>query len=165
MPPSTFFPHLSNTLYQTLDWNASMEMKQVASNDQVRDFVIAGHGNLMKVKQMLAQDPSLLNAVHHWSETDTETAIQAAAQVGNNEIAEFLLEKGAPLEICTAAMLGNYNEVKMRIDRDPQQARAMGAHSIPLLPRCSLERKRRAGPVRLPARSVNWRKSCSAQWC
>lgn len=111
-----------------------MEMKHVASAERIRDFVIAGHGNLEKVRQMLAEDPALLNTAHHWSETDTETAIQAAAQVGNGRIAEFLLEKGAPLEICTAAMLGKYDEVRKRIDLDPQQASAVGAHSIPLLP-------------------------------
>jgi uncharacterized protein len=111
-----------------------MQMKQLPSTEQIRDFVIAGHGNLEKVKNMLAQDPSLLNASYHWSESDAETAIQAAAQVGNAEVAEFLLEKGAPLEICTAAMLNKYDEVRKRIDQDPQQAAALGAHSIPLLP-------------------------------
>lgn len=112
-----------------------MQTKQVSSSaEKIRDFVIAGHGNLEKVKQMLVEDPSLLNSANPWSETDRETAIQAAAQVGNVRIAEFLLEKGAPLEICTAAMLGRSDEVKSRIDRDPKQASAVGAHSIPLLP-------------------------------
>ncbi len=111
-----------------------MQAKQVASTEQTRDFVIAGHGNLDKVKQMLAADPSLLNSVYHWSESDTETAIQAAAQVGNARVAEFLLEKGAPLEICTAAMLGKFDEVRTRLNRDPAQASAVGSHSIPLLP-------------------------------
>jgi uncharacterized protein len=112
-----------------------MQTKQLSSsNEEIRDFVIAGHGNLKKVKDMLAEDPSLLNAAYQWSETDRETAIQGAAQVGNVKIAEFLLEQGAPLEICTAAMLGMLDKVKHRIDSDPKQASAVGAHSIPLLP-------------------------------
>jgi uncharacterized protein len=111
-----------------------MTRQRSSSTEEIRDFVIAGHGNLEKVKQMLAKDPSLVNAAYQWSETDSETAIQGAAQVGNIKIAEFLLEQGAPLGICTAAMLGRFDEVKHRIDRDPQQASAVGAHSIPLLP-------------------------------
>jgi ankyrin repeat protein len=100
---------------------------------QIRQFVIAGHGDLNRVKQMLADNPELLNAGYKWTDNDTETAVQAAAQVGNKPIAEFLLEKGAPLHICTAAMLGRRDEVERRIKLDPTQAKATGAHGIPLL--------------------------------
>ena len=104
------------------------------SPDQIREFVIAGHGNLQRVKEMLATSPKLLNAAHKWSERDSETAIQAAAQVGNMAIAEFLLEKGAPMEICTAAMLGRSDIVMNRLVADSSEALAVGAHGIPLLP-------------------------------
>ena len=119
-----------------------MQVKQqTASTEQIREFVIAGHGNFEKVRHMLAQDPTLLNVEYQWSENDRETAIQGAAQVGNVSVAEFLLEKGAPLEICTAAMLGRIDEVKRRINSDPQQASAVGAHHIPLLPHAVLSDK------------------------
>jgi len=36
--------------------------EQPPSTEQVREFVIAGHGNLEKVRQMLAENPKLLNA-------------------------------------------------------------------------------------------------------
>ncbi|HET8678747.1 MAG TPA: ankyrin repeat domain-containing protein, partial [bacterium] len=71
------------------------------STELVRDFVIAGHGDLKKVKAMLAQHPDLLNATYEWKPGDHETAIQAAAHVGNAAVAEHLLSRGAPLEICT----------------------------------------------------------------
>ena len=58
--------------------------------DEVREFVIAGHGNLAKVKQMLANHPSLLNMAHEWRPGDTETALQGAAHVGSREVAEYL---------------------------------------------------------------------------
>ncbi len=48
------------------------------SSDQLREFVIASHGDLGKVKQMLSQFPELLNAAYPRSEKDRETAIQAA---------------------------------------------------------------------------------------
>jgi len=104
------------------------------STEQIREFVIAGHGNLEKVRQMLAENPKLLNASYRWNENDTETAVQAAAQVGSANVAQFLLQQGAPLEICTAAMLGMRDEVERRLNDDPQNANAIGAHGIPLLP-------------------------------
>lgn len=108
--------------------------KQAATTGQIREFVIAGHGNLNKVKEMLTENPELLNVVYQWNENDRETAIQAAAQVGNSTIAEYLLEKGAALETCTVAMLGREAELKKRLDEKPDRIRDVGAHSIPLLP-------------------------------
>jgi uncharacterized protein len=104
------------------------------STELIREFVIAGHGNLDRVKQMLGENPLLLNASYQWNENDRETAIQAAAQVGSSQVARFLLEKGALLEICTAAMLGERDEVERRLKDDPRGANATGAHGIPLLP-------------------------------
>jgi uncharacterized protein len=108
--------------------------QQQPSTEQVREFVIAGHGNLEKVRQMLAENPKLLNASYQWNENDTETAIQAAAQVGSANVAEFLLKQGAPLEICTAAMLGMRDYLVRRLNAHPEEANATGAHGIPLLP-------------------------------
>src|SRR5712692_7309512 len=96
----------------------------------VRDFVIAGHMDLEKVKRMHQERPALLNAAYPWKENDHETAVQAAAQVGNVAIAEYLLSKGAPLEICTAAMLGRTDEVKRILSGNPQDINATGAHGI-----------------------------------
>jgi ankyrin repeat protein len=104
------------------------------STDLVREFVIAGHGNLDNVRKMLAEHPELLNEAYAWSEKDHETAIQGAAQVGNAPIAEFLLQKGAPLEICTAAMLGRKEELERRIRENPYNIESTGAHGIPILP-------------------------------
>ena len=102
--------------------------------DHIREFVIAAHGNLNKVREMFEKYPNLVNASYAWSESDRESAIQAAAQVGSVSVAEFLLTNGAPLEICTAAMLGRAEDVKSRLDDDPRNADAVGAHGIPLLP-------------------------------
>ena len=103
------------------------------STDLVREFVIAGHGNLEKVRMMLEENPGLLNAPYAWSENDHETAIQAAAQVGSVPVANYLLEKGAPLEICTAAMLGRKDDVENRIRDNHDNINSTGAHGIPLL--------------------------------
>jgi len=103
------------------------------STDLVREFVIAGHGNLEKVRMMLEENPRLLNAPYAWSENDHETAIQAAAQVGSVPVANYLLEKGAPLGICTAAMLGRKDDVENRIRDLHDNINSTGAHELPLL--------------------------------
>lgn len=102
--------------------------------ERIQEFVIAGHGNLDKVKAMLAETPELLGLAHQWRPGDTETALQGAAHVGNRAIAEYLLSLGAPLEITTAAMLGQLDRVREMLASDPKLAHYKGAHGIPLLP-------------------------------
>lgn len=109
--------------------------------ETVRDFVIAGHGNLEKVKAMLSENPELLTQAHQWRPGDFETAIQAAAHVGSQAIAEFLLEAGAPLQIWTALMLGKVDEVKQMLSENPELARVTSAHGIPMLPHAALSGK------------------------
>jgi len=106
---------------------------QSPSAEHIREFVIASHGDFEKVKQMLSQQPELLKAAYPWNENDRETPIQAAAQMGDVAIAEYLLEKGAPLEICTAAMLGRKDTVERFLAENPGLIQATGAHGIPLL--------------------------------
>lgn len=108
------------------------------SPDLVREFVIAGHGNLEKVKEMLARYPQLLNTANEWSPGDRESAVQAAAHVGSAHVAEYLLAQGAPVEICTAAMLGRREEIERMLAADPSLIRAKGAHGIPLLTHAAL---------------------------
>jgi len=119
-------------------------MSASITQEMVKDFVIAGHGNLPKVKEMLDQDPELLNMQYAWSETDSETAIQGAAQVGSVSVAEFLVSRGAPLSICTAAMLGREEVVQSLLKENPGRIREAGAHGIPLLTHAAL-----SGNVRL----------------
>jgi uncharacterized protein len=103
------------------------------SADQIKEFVIAGHGNLEKVKSMLELDSDLLEVKHPWSETDFESALQAASHVGNAAIAMYLLEKGANLEITTSAMLGNIPAIKTFLETNPSLIAATGGHGITLL--------------------------------
>lgn len=106
--------------------------------EEIRDFVIAGHGNLTKVRQLLAARPDYLNVAFEWGPGDTETALQGASHVGSREIAEFLLAQGAPIEICTAAMLGRQAEVERFLQYDPALIHSHGAHRIPLLTHAAL---------------------------
>ena len=102
-------------------------------SELIKNFVIAGHGNLEGVKTMLEAQPELLNASHEWRPNDFETALQAASHVGNREIALHLLERGAPPTITTAAMLGDVAALDECLTRDPSLIHSSGAHGIPLL--------------------------------
>lgn len=96
----------------------------------VGQFVGNAHGNFDVVKQMLKENPELLNAV--WEEFN-ETAIQAATQTGQREIVEYLLAQGAPMDICAAAMLGDEARVAEFLKQDPSLANAKGSHDWPVL--------------------------------
>jgi len=100
------------------------------SQDLVRDFVLAGHGNFDKVKAMLAEQPALLN--EKFVQND-ETALEAASHVGNRAIAEFLLGQGAPINLYTAAMLGQTAVVADLLRRDPAAAGRPGVHGMSAL--------------------------------
>ena len=108
------------------------------TTEQIRDFIIAAHGNLPRVREMLIKAPELVNVRYQWAENDSETAIQAAAQVGSAPVVEYLLAHGAPLDICTAAMLGRKDEVARMLEEDPALIDATGAHGIPLMPHAAL---------------------------
>lgn len=108
------------------------------SPERIREFVVAGHGDLKKVQTMLGETPELLNVAHEWRAGDTETAIQGAAHVGSRAIAEYLLTQGAPLEISTAAMLGDTPSVRRMLGENPTLAEYKSAHGIPLLPHAAL---------------------------
>ncbi len=100
------------------------------TQDEVREFVTAAHGDLPKLQALLAENPALVNARYEeWN----ETALEAASHMGRRQIAEYLLSQGAPLTICTAAMLGRAGQVADFLAADPTQTQAQGAHGIPVL--------------------------------
>ncbi len=115
-----------------------MTENNTPTTEQIRDFVVAAHGNLPRVRELLAEYPGILNARYQWAENDSETAIQAAAQAGSTNVAEYLLARGAPLEICTAAMLGQKDDVRQMLDEDPDLIKARGAHGISLMAHAAL---------------------------
>ena len=102
------------------------------ADELVREFVGAGHGNLEKVKSMLAEHPGLLNATWDWGGGDWESAIGGAGHMGRADIAGYLIEQGARVDIFVAAMLGQLDVVKGMIAAMPAQAKAKGPHGISL---------------------------------
>lgn len=103
------------------------------SIELVKEFVIAGHGNMDKTKSMLQETPDLLNASYNWKEWDWEDAVGGAGHVGSRELAIYLLEQGARPTVCIAAMLGKIEVVKAFITTFPQMKDAVGPHRISLM--------------------------------
>jgi hypothetical protein len=91
------------------------------------------HGNLERVKELLAQQPMLINACWDWGGGDFETALGAAGHMGRKDIANFLLDHGARLDVFAAAMLGKLDFVKAAMESFPGAKNIPGPHGIPLI--------------------------------
>lgn len=107
-------------------------------DDFIRAFLIAAHSNLEVVQDVLNEHPDLLNVEYDWGPGGKETPLGAAGHMGNRAIAEYLLDQGAPLNICVAAMLARADDVARFLAEDPAQATARGAHGIPLMVHAAL---------------------------
>jgi hypothetical protein len=53
--------------------------------------------------------------------------------MGRRDIASYLLEKGARLDLFAAAMLGNLEVVKAALEAYPEAINVLGPHGIPLI--------------------------------
>jgi hypothetical protein len=110
-----------------------MENKTAISSDLVQDFVGNAHGDLKRVQELLLQEPGLLHAAMDWGGGDWETALGAAAHTGRKDIANFLLDNGARIDIFAAAMLGKIDIVSSILAQSPKLKHAIGPHGIPLI--------------------------------
>lgn len=110
-----------------------MEKKAPLPDEQVQEFVGKAHGDLERVREMLAAAPSLLNACWDWGGGDWETALGAAAHMGRRDIAAFLLSEGARIDLFAAAMLGKLAIVQAILADDPDARHRLGPHGIPLI--------------------------------
>ena len=98
----------------------------------VQDFVIFAHSDLDMVKRLLEIEPSVLNAAVDWGHGDWETGLGAASHMGRREIVEFLLDKGARIDIFCAAMMGRLDAVKSFLSLEPKLIDAIGPHGFSL---------------------------------
>lgn len=111
-----------------------MSEKPPALNaDLVREFVAVSHGDFKLVKELLEQEPALLNAAWDWGGGDFETGLGAASHTGQREIACYLLDRGARIDLFAAAMLGEVEIVKATLTAFPHLKDSKGPHGIPLI--------------------------------
>jgi len=100
---------------------------------RVKRFVIASHGNLAAVKVMLVEEPHLINGAIDWGNGDFETALGGASHMGRRDIAEYLLEHNARMDIFAATMLGRLDIVTAAVAAFPNIVQVPGPHGIPLI--------------------------------
>lgn len=85
-------------------------------------FAAVASGNQQKVKEILEQDPAVVNARNERG----DSLLLAAAYAGRREIFQLLLEKGAGVDLFEAAALGLGDRALQIIGRD---ASLVDAHS------------------------------------
>lgn len=99
----------------------------------VKEFVVASHGNMARVKEMLENNNLLLHVSYDWGGGDYESGIEAAGHVGNKEIAAYLLSKGARYNVYLACMLGHIDIVKQVLTLNPSLLNSKGPHGFTML--------------------------------
>ena len=102
----------------------------------VKEFVSVCHRDFDRVRAMVAQDRKLVLASRDTGNVgmgDWETGLNGAAHTGHRDIALFLLETGARIDACCAAMLGYRDVVFALLKADPRTAVIKGPHTLTLL--------------------------------
>ncbi len=110
-----------------------MEKKSALESTLIEEFVGKSHSDFEGVKELLAQEPALIDAAWDWGGGDWETGLGAAAHMGRSDIANYLLEHGARLDLFAAAMLGNLEIVEAALEAYPEAINIPGPHGIPLI--------------------------------
>lgn len=117
--------------YPEPDFKPSWKKPQL-SRLMVQDFVIYAHSDLDMTKKLLDREPMLINAFMDWGSGDWESGLGGASHMGRRDIVEFLLERGARIDIFTAAMLGQLVAVKAFLTLQPKLIDAKGPHGFNL---------------------------------
>jgi hypothetical protein len=112
---------------------ASADALPAQDPNLVREIVGASHGNFARVREAVEKQPALARGSVDWGFGDWETCLDAAAHVGNRQIADFLLTHGARPTIFSAAMMGQLDVVKAFVAARPGVQKTHGPHGITLM--------------------------------
>ena len=110
-----------------------MDKKPALEITLIQDFVGKAHADLDGIKELLLREPALVNSSWDWGGGDWETGLGAAAHMGRRDIATYLLEHGARLDLFAAAMLGKMEIVRATLETYPDALDIPGPHGIPLI--------------------------------
>ena len=117
--------------YEAPGFKPSWKKPQI-NRQMAADFVIYAHSSLEMTKMLLDREPGLLNATLDWGGGDWETALGGSSHMGRRDIVEFLLSRGARIDIFCAAMMGMLDVVKAMITLEPNLIDAKGPHGFNL---------------------------------
>ncbi len=126
---------LATTFMPNIVSKAQLQQEKPAplSIDLVKEFVTVSHGNFARCKELLEQNHLLLHSSFDWGGGDYESGIEAAGHVGNKEIANYLLSKGARYNVYLACMLGHLDIVKQVLTFNPGLLNSKGPHGFTML--------------------------------
>lgn len=110
-----------------------MDTKPALESSLVEEFVRVAHSDLERTRELLEQESGLVNATWDWGGGDFETPLGAASHMGRKDIANYLLENGARLDLFAAAMLGKFEIVESALASYPDAIHVPGPHGISLL--------------------------------
>ena len=122
---ATVAPTMSFTIF-------NQEVPPLATS-LVKEFVVAGHKDLELVKEMLQKHPNLIYSKYDWGNGDFEEAIEGAGHLGNKEIANYLINQGARVNLFVLTMLGKTALVKEALETYPNLLYSKGPHGFTLL--------------------------------
>ena len=108
-------------------WKKPQINRQLAA-----DFVIFAHSDLDMVKKLLEREPMLVNATLDWGGGDWETGLGGASHMGRRDIVEYLLSRGARMDLFCAAMMGQLEIIKSMLTLQPALIDARGPHGFNL---------------------------------
>lgn len=106
--------------------------KPQLNRTMLQDFVIYAHSDLEMTRKLLERDPMLLNGFMDWGGGDWESALGGASHMGRRDIVEFLLERGARMDIFCATMMGQLEAVKAMLTLQPKLIDSRGPHGFTL---------------------------------
>ena len=117
--------------YEAPGFKPSWKKPQI-NRTMAQDFVIFAHSDLDKVTMLLDREPGLINAAIDWGAGDWETGLGGASHMGRRDIVEFLLARGARIDIFCATMMGQLEAVKAFLTLQPTLIDAKGPHGFSL---------------------------------
>ncbi len=120
-----------NRDYEAPKFKPSWAKEQI-NRQLVQDFVIFAHSDFEMVKKLLEREPGLIHGAVDWGGGDFETALGGASHMGKHEIVEYLLEKGARIDLFCAAMMGQLEAIRSFLTLQPGLIEAKGPHGFSL---------------------------------
>ena len=109
-----------------------MTEENIPTAEQIRDFVIAGHGNLPRVRELMMENPGLLNVRYQWGDNDFRDRHTGCRTIGKHSRSRIFIGPG-----CTARDLHCshawpdercQNDARKRSEPDQGPRRGMGSH-------------------------------------
>ena len=113
--------------------NPIFQEEPIFDHELITEFVFAAHKSLEETKKILDKHPLLLNCANQFKKGDFETAVGGASHMGRKDIVDFLVSRGARLDIFNYAFLGYGEFIKKVVTDHPHLLRAPGPHGFSLL--------------------------------